>query len=96
MKRKQIYEDGSTDLFLLIDVFNSMNRAVGLHNVQITCPSIAKYLINAYRHPARLFIAGGVEIPSIEGTTQGDPLSMSWYPLTTVNIITDLCRHKYG
>ena len=79
---KLAFENDSTDAVLLIDAsnsFNSMNRAVGLHNIQITCPPIAVHLINTYRKPARLFITEGGEIP--------------WYSLTTVNIITDLRLH---
>ena len=56
-----------------------MNRAVGLRTVKIRCQSIARYLLNIYRNPARLFIAGGGEMQPIEGTAQGDPLAMLWY-----------------
>ena len=93
---REIFEKESTDAVLLIDAtnaFNSMNRAVSLHNVRITCPYNATYLINTYRCPARLFIAGGGEIQSEEGTTQGNPLAMPWYSLSTVNLITDLKLH---
>ena len=93
---REIFEKESTYAVLLIDAtnaFNSTNRAVSLHNVRITCPYIATYLINTYRCPARLFIAGGGEIQSEEGTTQGDPLAMPWYSLSTVNFITDLKLH---
>ena len=93
---KLAFENDSTDAILLTDAsnaFNSMNRAVCLHNIQITCPQIAMYLINTYRKPARLFINGGGEIQSTEGTTQGDLLAMPWYSLTTVIIITDLRLH---
>ena len=40
-------------------------------------------LINTYRMPSRLFIIGGGEIKSNEGTTQGDPLAMQFYALGT-------------
>ena len=48
------------------------------------------YLINTYRRPATLFIYGGETILSREGTTQGDPLAMPWYSLSTANIINAL------
>ena len=40
------------------------------------------------RHKARLFVTGGEELPSIEGTTQGDNLAMSFYAISTAKIIT--------
>ena len=67
-----------------------MNRQAALHNIQIKCPSIACYLINTYRQPSRLFVAGGAEISSQEGTTQGDPLAMAWYSVNTNVLITRL------
>ncbi|KAG1679220.1 putative phosphoenolpyruvate synthase [Nymphon striatum] len=78
---------------ILVDAsnaFNSMNRAAALHNIRITCPSISTNLINTYRHPTRLFISGGGEILSKEGTTRGDPLAMHWYSINTLMMITDL------
>ena len=48
------------------------------------------YTINAYREPARLFIAGGKELRSVEGTTQGDPLAMSLYAVSLQPLITRL------
>ena len=57
----QIFENESSVGVLLIDAknaFNSMNREVALHNVQILCPTISMNVINTYRREARLFIAG--------------------------------------
>ena len=91
-----IFQQEGTDGVLLIDAsnaFNCMNRSVALYNVQITCPIIATYLINTYRQPAVLFISGGKRLESTEGTTQGDPLAMAWYSLTTVTLI-DILRCK--
>ena len=65
-------------------------RYTALHNIQIICPIIAVYLSNTYRHPARLFIQGGGEILSKEGTTQGDPLAMPWFSINTTIIIQRL------
>ena len=90
---RKIFESEGTDAVLLIDAsnaFNRLNRAVALHNIQITCPMISRYLTNTYRHPSRLFIAGGKEILSQEGTTQGDPLAMPWYSLSTTTMINHL------
>ena len=44
-------------------------------------------IINTYRSPSRLFICGGGEILSQEGTTQGDPLAMAWYSVNTSMMI---------
>ena len=90
---RKVFESEGTDAILLIDAsnaFNCLNRSVALHNVQITCPMIANYLVNTYRHSSRLFIAGGKEILSQEGTTQGDPLAMPFYSLSTVSMINHL------
>ena len=78
-----IFEADETDGILLIDAtnaFNSLNRAAALHNIRILCPIISVFAINTYRIPARLFITGGKEILSAEGTTQGDTLSMGVIP----------------
>ena len=90
---RTIYQQEATDAVLLIDAknaFNCLNRSVALHNIQIICPILAMYLINTYRRPATLFIYGGETILSREGTTQGDPLAMPWYSLSTANIINVL------
>ena len=48
------------------------------------------YIINTYRSPSRLFIRGGGEILSQEGTTQGDPLAMPWYSVNATIMIQSL------
>ena len=71
-----IFNDDNTDAMLLVDAtnaFNCMNHSVALHNTYVICPAIATYVSNTYRHPSRLFVAGGPEIKSQKGTTQGDP-----------------------
>jgi hypothetical protein len=90
---RTIFQNEGTDAVLLIDAsnaFNCLNRSVALHNIQVTCPILATYLINTYRHPAKLFVAGGEIILSMEGTTQGDPLAMPWYSLSTTTLINSL------
>ena len=70
------------DAVLLINAenkFNSINRKVTLHNVEFIFTIIATYIINWYGTPSRLFIVGGGEILSSEGTTQGDPTAMEAY-----------------
>ena len=82
----QLFVEEGTDGILLIDAsnaFNRMNRSVALHNIQMICKEMSLYIINTYRSPPRLFICGGGEILSQEGTTQGDPLAMPWYSVNT-------------
>ena len=89
----QVFVEEGTDGILLIDAsnaFNQMNRSVALHNIQITCKEMSLYIINTYRSPSRLFICGGGEILSQEGTTQGDPLAMPWYSVNTSIMIQSL------
>lgn len=57
------------------NVFNQMNRTLAMHNIRITCKEVSLYIMKTYRNPSRVFISGGGEIPSQEGTTQGDPAS---------------------
>ena len=82
-----------TDAVLLIDAsnaFNSLNRAAALHNTRVLCPSLATYVINSYREPARLVVTGGKEIKSAKGTTQGDPVAMSLYAIRLQLLISRL------
>ena len=82
----QVFAQEGTNGILLIDAsnaFNRMNRSVAMHNIRIICKEMPIYIINSYRGPSRLFICGGGEILSQEGTTQGDPLAMPWYSVTT-------------
>ena len=59
------------------NAFNSINRNAFLHNITIICPSRAKYVRNCYYASTRLFIIGGGETQSMDGTTQGDPTAMA-------------------
>ena len=90
---RNIFEADEMDAVLLIDAsnaFNALNRAAGLHNIRVLCPTLATYVINTYGQPVRLFITGGEELISAEGTTQGDPLSMSLYAINLQPLITRL------
>ena len=85
-----IFQEEISEGVLLIDAsndFNSLNRQVALHNIQVLCPRASLILINTYRFPSRLFITGGKELLSQEGTTQGDPLSMPFYAVSTYILI---------
>ena len=69
---RNIFDEDDTEAILLIDAsnaFNSLNRAAALNNIRILCPMVATYVINTYRLPMRLFVLGGQEMKSSEGTT---------------------------
>ncbi len=71
---RKVFASAGTDAVLLVDAdnaFNRLNRAVALHNIRYTCPPLATVLLNFYRSPSRLFVSGGMELSSEEGTTQG-------------------------
>ena len=87
------FEEEETDAVLLIDSSNASsasNRVAALHNIRVLCRPIATYAINTCRQPARLFITGGNELRSAEGTTQGDPLTMAIYAIGPPPLITRL------
>ncbi len=71
-----------------------LNRKTALHNIKILCPELATYIHNCYSRPARLFINGGGEISSNEGTTQGDPVAMSMYAIGLTPLLTTLETNK--
>ena len=90
---KKLFDDEGSDGVILVDAanaFNCLNRRAALHNIQYLCPPFAVVLINIYRLPARLFLSGGGEISSEEGTTQGCALAMSFYGIGTKPIIITL------
>ena len=92
---RKVFASISTDAVLLVDAdnaFNRLNRAVALHNIRYTCPPLATILTNIYRGPSRLFVTGRMELSSEEGTTQGCPLSMAMYALSTVPLINKCQR----
>ena len=77
-----MFNDDITEGVIQVDAsnaFNSLNRNLMLHNAKIVCPQFATYIYNSYCIPARLFIVGGEEIKSREGTTQGCPAAMAAY-----------------
>ena len=72
------------------NAFNSLNRAAALHNVPFVCPALGRVFHNTYAKPIRLFVAGGSEILSTEGTCQGDPLAMALYAVSIMPLIRRL------
>ena len=60
---------------------HSLNRRVFLHNISYVCPPVAIYIRKCYSVPSRLFVLGGTEILSSDGTTHGDPVAMPVYAI---------------
>lgn len=87
-----IFTSNETEAVLLVDAenaFNSINRKALLHNIKYICPPLATFVRNCYNVPARLFVLGGKELQSNEGTTQGDPTAMAVYGIG----LTPLLKH---
>ena len=91
---KHLFDDEeSTEAVLLVDAsnaFNSVNRKLFLHNIKVVCPAIATFVNNCYSSDSRLFIAGGGEIKSREGTTQGGPIAMATCAIATIPLLLHL------
>ena len=69
-----------------------------LRNIRIICPTFATYVINSYSRKSRLFISGGQEIISAEGTKQDDRTAMPIYALVSLPLlnITTTDNTKYA
>ena len=90
---RDIFAEEETDAVLLVDAtnaFNCLNRQALLHNIKYLCPTLATYVRNCYGTPARLFVAGGAEISSSEGTTQGDPVAMPAYGVGILPLLSKI------
>ena len=86
---REQFEMDAAEAVIMADAsnaFNSLNRNVMIHNLQVICPEISTVTINMYRKPIRLFV-NGTEIVSMEGTTQGDNLAMPIFALSTLPIL---------
>ena len=87
---RELFNEQDTQAILIVDAanaFNSVNRNVFLHNIKVICPEISIFVANCYSTPSRLFIIGGVDISSAEGTTQGDPVAMAVYATAIIPLI---------
>ena len=78
----EMFEDEDSHGVIQIDASN------GFNNIKILSPEISTFAINCYSKPSRLFITGGKELNSSEGTTQGDPISMAMYAIGIMPLMT--------
>ena len=92
---KEIYDDDETEGVIQVDAnnaFNTINRGVLLHNIRVLCPELATFANNCYTEPARLFVTGGLEMSSSEGTTQGCPAAMPMYAIGIIPLMSAIIR----
>ena len=82
---------------MLVDArnyFNELSRLAMLWTVRHRWPSGARFVFNFYKHWAQPFLRQPGERPvtilSIEGVTQGDPLSMVLYGINLVPLAEEL------
>ena len=86
----QIFNEEDSEAVLLIDAsnaFNAVNRELFLHNPSMICPEIAVFVRNCYSLPSKLFIIGGSELKSSEGTTQRSPAVMAIYAIAIIPLL---------
>jgi hypothetical protein len=79
---------------LLMDAanaFNSISRAAAIWNTRVLWSRCSRFVFNAYRGYAILFIAGSsTTLLSREGLTQGDPLAMLVYGIAVLPLTRKL------
>ena len=85
---------------LLMDAanaFNYMSRTAAMWNCRVIWSRASRYIFNAYRGYAFLFVAGSnLVLLSKEGVTQGDPLAMVVYGVGVLPLTRKLkCPDKW-
>ena len=79
-----IYNDDLSEVVLLVNAeneFNLINGNIMLHNISVLYPILSTYVSNCYQSAVHLFLIGGKEILSKEGTSQGNSTSIGPYAL---------------
>ena len=82
-----LFHQDDCEGLLLVDgtsAFQLLNRLTTLHNIRHLCAPVSVIFINFYRGAARLFVQGGRELSSDEGTTQGCNFAMMCMPLVSL------------
>ena len=86
---QQLFSLPQFDAVIQVDAcnaFNSLSRQTALRHILHLCPPLEKVLINTSRVDTNLYI-NGESILSQEGTTQGDPLAMAMFAISTTPLI---------
>ena len=94
---KDIFGEEDAEAAIMVDAtnaFNLLNRQVLLHNVKITCPSLATFTQNTYSKSSRIFVSGGKEVSSDEGITQGDAMAMGLYSIGITPLLEEAAAKK--
>ena len=89
----KVVKFNETEAILIVDAENafiSINLKALLHNIKYLYSAIATILYNCYTISARLFIFGGKELRSREGTPQGGPTAMAAYALGLTPLLDHL------
>ena len=92
-----LFDEHSNDGWgvLLVDAanaFNSINRLALLWNARVLCPRCSCFLFNTNRGWTPLILKGSPVMLYSKGVTQGDPLSMFLYAVSTLPLIR-LIKH---
>ena len=94
---RTIYNKPDCEGVLLVDAtnaFNFLNRRATIHNIKVSCPSLARYVENTYKDPTQLCIATGSKrqigkIQAEEGISQGDPIAMAIYAMGIAALLNE-------
>ena len=89
---KIIFEREDAEAVILVDasnVVNALNRQL-LNRTFTFYVKMFPYLISSYRIPGRMIAVHSKDILSVEGTTQGDKLAMSFYAISTIPLLNTL------
>ena len=89
----RLFDNDECEAVLLVDAenaFNRLNRKTALHNMQHLCPPLFRFLANSYSEPSKLHLGDGSFIMSQEGATQGDPVAMQMYAVSSREAINSL------
>ena len=95
----RLYNAADCEAVILVDTenaFNLLNRKTSLLNIQHLCPPLFRFLNNTYSEPAKLHLGDGTFILSKEGATQGDPLAMQMYAVSSRRLINSLQQNTEG
>uniref|UniRef100_A0A1X7UQH3 Uncharacterized protein n=1 Tax=Amphimedon queenslandica TaxID=400682 RepID=A0A1X7UQH3_AMPQE len=92
----ELFEANANSVWGLLTIdasnaFNSLNRVALLWNAMVLRPTAARFIFNTYQGWSALVLRGSsTNLASMEGVTQGDPISMFLYAVGSVPLIHHL------